>query len=145
MIMGVIAADGPYFKGVAYGVCRPLLSAAVFVIATSQVVEAVEWAITNLATVFNYSWGVDSDEIGDDGRYADFIVRNYYRTVVVAAGNDGPKLHPWFNCDDGNGTGIVQSPGLAWNVIPTTTVSLVYFYVREKLNGSFSESIALFQ
>jgi subtilisin family serine protease len=114
MIMGVIAADGPYFKGVAYGACQPLLSAAPDL---SFPEVAIEWAITNLATIFNFSWITPTGGgIGLNGIYSDFIVRNYHRTIVAAAGNDGPKVQPYFNCN-GTDTAIVEDPGVAWNVI----------------------------
>ncbi|MEW5804246.1 MAG: S8 family serine peptidase [bacterium] len=111
------------YNSVAHGVCRPLLSgnAAHYERYGNQNIicyndydffAATDWAITELATVINCSFGGDYNLIlQEKDFYLDHIVRDYARTVVVAAGNTSARL-----CVD-DVTCNVNSPGLAWNVI----------------------------
>ena len=129
-VMGIIASGDSFFKGVAYGVCRPLLSANaahlerctiqdpngvyidtnIPIFDANDVIDATEWAISKLVTVINCSFGQDTGLYMEQlDEYFDHIVRNYYRTVVVAAGNNS------VGCE--TETGNVNTPGLAWNVI----------------------------
>jgi subtilisin family serine protease len=115
-VIGAIAADsntpyGLYLRGVAYNVCRPLLSAS-FVYET-EYGKATDWAITHLATVINLSWEArpDTNGLTDYDRYYDLIARNYHRTVVVAAGND-PNSGVYNDFYS-----LVSPPGRGYNVI----------------------------
>jgi len=56
------------------------------------------------ARTFNLSWGNSAGGMGTTCRYYDGLVRNRWRTVVVAAGNSGPN-------------GRVGSPATAYNVV----------------------------
>jgi hypothetical protein len=112
-VMGIIAADsnspyGLYMKGVAYNVCRPLLSAG-FV--DGYHMEATDWALSHWATVINLSWAANEFGTGltSYDKYFDFIAESYHRTVVAGAGNDENF--------DPNHPKMVTSPGRAYNVI----------------------------
>ena len=71
---------------------------------TNRSTAAADWG----ARVFNLSWGHDSNQVVDGlARYYDDLVINSYRTVVVAAGNEG----------DPGESGNVGSPGVAYNII----------------------------
>lgn len=56
------------------------------------------------ARTFNLSWGIPAGGLRPIGRYYDRMVRNRWRTVVVAAGNSGAA-------------GPVWSPATAYNVL----------------------------
>jgi hypothetical protein len=108
-VAGVIVANGgtpsDRWKGIAWG-APALLSANSAGAADAPRVAATDWAISNDAQVLNLSVGKDTDlGLVAMDRYLDYVVRHNYRTVVKSAGNEG------------DGTGNVTSPGLAYNVI----------------------------
>jgi len=109
-VAGIIAAvNSPTYKGISYGV--PGLLSANFgegpLGVESRAVAASDWAISNDANILSNSWGNDTHSVlsGID-KYYDYIVWNYYKNVIVAAGNNNPGEN-W----------MVQSPGLGYNVI----------------------------
>lgn len=108
----IVANDGApsdRWKGVAWG-APALLSANSVNALDAPRIAAIDWAVSNGARVINMSVGKDTDRglVAMD-RYLDYIVRNSYRTIVVAAGNEAGG---W-----GTGTDNVTSPGTAYNVI----------------------------
>jgi len=112
-VAGVIVSykNSPHdrYKGVAHG-APGLLSADAGGWTDAQVVAATDWAINNGARIINKSYGTDTDlGLVAMDRYCDYVVRNYYKTIVVAAGNEAGG--------SGTGTDNVTSPGLAYNVI----------------------------
>jgi len=100
-VAGIVASTHSTYKGISYGV-PALLSANANIGYDSSIVPATEWAITQGANVLSCSLGRNtSRELGSLAQYYDHVVWSNHLTVVAAAGNDG----------------IVESPGLAYNVI----------------------------
>ena len=100
-VAGIVASTHSTYKGISYGV-PALLSANANTGYDSSIVPATEWAITQGANVLSCSLGRNtSRELGSLAQYYDHVVWSNHLTVVAAAGNDG----------------IVESPGLAYNVI----------------------------
>jgi hypothetical protein len=67
--------------------------------------RAVNWG----ARVLNLSYGRDAlSAVGANDRFYDEIVHNHWRTVVPAAGNEGPGCR--------SGSGRVTTPGTGYNV-----------------------------
>ncbi len=118
----IVANDGTpsdRWKGMAWG-APALLSANSNGTSDALRVASTDWAVSNGARVVNFSVGKDTDRglVAMD-RYLDYIVRNFFRTIVVAAGNEG------------TGTGNVTSPGTAYNVVTTGS-----FYDENNFNWS---------
>lgn len=100
-VAGIVASTHSTYKGISYGV-PALLSANANTGYDSSIVPATEWAITQGANVLSCSLGRNtSRELDSLAQYYDHVVWSNHLTVVAAAGNDG----------------IVESPGLAYNVI----------------------------
>lgn len=100
-VAGIVASTHSTYKGISYGV-PALLSANANIGYDSSIVPATEWAITQGANVLSCSLGRNtSRELDSLAQYYDHVVWSNHLTVVAAAGNDG----------------IVESPGLAYNVI----------------------------
>jgi hypothetical protein len=71
-----------------------------------DIMEAIEWAISQGVRIINCSFGSDTDlDMDVLDRYFDYLVRNNWITITKSAGNRG------------NSDGDVTSPGLAWNII----------------------------
>lgn len=104
-VAGIIGSQHVTYKGVSYGAPR-LLSANAGNFKESSLINASEWAMINGATILSNSWGDDTGLImGGMDKYLDHIVWYHYKTVTAAAGNNY------------TGTGNIDSPGLAYNVI----------------------------
>ncbi|HEU5317485.1 MAG TPA: S8 family serine peptidase, partial [Chloroflexota bacterium] len=113
MVAGIAGSTHPLATGIAPELPQ-LLSANFQTFSTSggfyaKSVEAMEWAIANGAAVINISWGDAC--AGEDfwTRYADHVVRNLGRTLVVSAGNSSWCQVGW--------------PANAWNVITVGAIS----------------------
>ncbi len=104
-VAGIIASTHSTYKGISYGI-PGLLSANAGSWQEADMIAASEWAITNGANILSNSWGDDTGLVmrGID-RYFDHVVWDNWKTVTVVAGNEGQT------------TGNVVSPGLAYNVI----------------------------
>ena len=74
--------------------------------ALTDIQPAVSWAIGQGANALNNSYYLEADGVmHNSDRWADYIVRNNWRTFVKSAGNRGES------------DGYVTSPGLGYNVI----------------------------
>jgi len=89
-VAGIIASTHSTNKGIAYGV-PALLSANAAGTSTADMVSAMEWAISNYASILQNSWGLP-----DPGytmlpidRYMDHVAWTNHKTIVVSAGNLG--------------------------------------------------------
>ncbi|MCZ7369375.1 MAG: S8 family serine peptidase [Candidatus Methanoperedens sp.] len=104
-VAGIIASTHPTYKGISYGV-PAILSANAGSWSESDMIAASEWAITNGANILTNSWGDDTGLVmrGID-RYYDHVVWENRKTVTVVSGNEGQT------------SGNVVSPGLAYNII----------------------------
>ncbi len=107
-VAGIVASSHSTYKGISYGV-PALLSANAETGNDTDIVAAMEWAITQGAKVLSCSYEkYTSGVIEDLAQYHDHVVWSNHLTVVVAAGN--PPI-------EGAEAGVVLSPGLAYNVI----------------------------
>lgn len=92
-VAGIVATiNDATYKGISYGV--PGLLSANFGYGNqgmeSRAIAASDWAITNGANILSNSWHNETNLVlsGID-KYYDLLVWNNYRTITVAAGNEG--------------------------------------------------------
>jgi hypothetical protein len=106
---GIVASTHGTYHGVASGVS--LYSANAPGYTEANITAAMDWAVDQGVDVINNSWGgnADNTDLNLFDRHLDHIVRNGWRTVTVAAGNEND------GCD--SGTGRVTSPARAYNVM----------------------------
>ncbi len=108
-VAGIIASNHSTYRGISWDV--PGLLSANFGYGDapreeSRAIAASDWAITNGANILSNSWGNETNlALSGVDKYYDLLAWSNYRTITVAAGNEG------------QGTGNVQSPGLGYNVI----------------------------
>ncbi len=103
---GMVASQHPTLQGIAQGVA--LFSANGTSYSSANISAAMDWAaVTQNNDVINNSWGGNdtTTTLNVHDMHLDYIVRNNFSTVTVAAGNEG------------NGSGRVSSPARAYNVI----------------------------
>ncbi len=103
---GMVASQHSTQQGIAQGV--NLFSANATTYNDADISAAMDWAaITQNMDVINNSWGGNdgNTNLNQHDRHLDYIVRNLWSTVTVAAGNEG------------NASGRVGSPARAYNVI----------------------------
>jgi hypothetical protein len=117
-VAGVIASSHPWRRGGAWGLTAGSLLSANFQsypssindtasAAAQKVVDAASWALNNGADAINMSWGgCSSGQHGFYSRWADYLVKSYGDSVVVASGNN--------NCGSPD---FVGWPSLGWNTI----------------------------
>ncbi|MCK9278007.1 MAG: S8 family serine peptidase [Methanoculleus sp.] len=107
-VAGIVASSHSTYRGISYGV-PALLSANAETGNDTDIVAAMEWAITQGAKVLSCSYEkYTSRRLDSLAQYHDHVVWSNHLTVVVAAGN--PPI-------EGTEAGSVLSPGLAYNVI----------------------------
>jgi hypothetical protein len=106
---GIVASNHSTYRGIARG--ASLYSANAPGYADSEISAAMDWCVSQGVNVINNSWGGNSGttDLNVHDRHLDYIVRNYFQTVTVAAGNE--------NDGCSSGTGRVTSPARAYNVI----------------------------
>lgn len=109
-VAGVIGSTDGTYKGVSYGVPRPLLNGNPSDPSYSGVDDATGWAGSQAASVINQSYrsNVPNGSIGTMGQYDDYIVGAYLCTIAVCAGNSDPDSGFSYRVDD---------PAVAYNVI----------------------------
>ena len=103
---GMAASQHSTLQGIAQGVS--LFSANGTTYNSADISAAMDWsAVTQNNDIINNSWGGNDSTttLNVHDRHLDYIVRNHFSTVTVAAGNEG------------NGSGRVGSPARAFNVI----------------------------
>ena len=103
---GMVASQHSTQQGIAQGVS--LLSANGTSYSDANISAAMDWAaITQNADIINNSWGGNTGTTAFNvhDRHLDYIVRHYWSTVTVAAGNEG------------NASDRVTSPARGYNVI----------------------------
>lgn len=104
---GVVASQHPTYQGIAQGV--NLFSANATDYSDANLAAAMDWAAVDMdVDIINNSWGTSGDDSGalnEHARHLDYIVRQIWATVTVAAGNDGTT------------TEFVANPGKGFNVI----------------------------
>lgn len=102
---GMVASQHGTYQGIAQGV--DLLSANGTDYADANMSAAIDWAVSQNADTINNSWGSNAGttSLNEHDRHLDYIVRNQWHVVTVAAGNEGEA------------TGRVTSPARAYNVI----------------------------
>jgi hypothetical protein len=106
----MVASQHGTYEGIAQDV--NLYSANATTYGDSNLSAAMDWAATTIGVdIINNSWGgnAGNTNLNVHDRHLDYIVRNIWATVTVAAGNE--------NGICGSGTGRVTSPGRAYNVI----------------------------
>jgi hypothetical protein len=106
---GIVASQHGTYQGIAQGV--DLYSANAPGYTDPNLSAAMDWAVSQGAEIINNSWGgnAGTTTLNDHDRHLDYIVRNSWRTVTVAAGNESDGC--------GNFSGRVDSPGRGYNVI----------------------------
>ncbi|MCA8960997.1 MAG: S8 family serine peptidase, partial [Planctomycetes bacterium] len=106
---GMVASQHSTHSGMAPA--SSLFSANGTSYADADMAAAIDWAAsTQNLDVINNSWGDGSStSLNDHDRHYDYVVRNLWSTVTVAAGNDGGGCQ--------SGTNNVGSPGKAFSVI----------------------------
>lgn len=115
-VAGVIASTHMTYKGMAYGVNRPILCANAYDPFAANggigLTAATDWAVAN-ADVVNQSYGNHPDQsdpnlqdvmtISPEARHDDYLVQTYLTTITCSTGNDPSRP--------------VQSPANGYNVI----------------------------
>ena len=106
---GMVASTHTTYHGIASGVS--LYSANAPGYDDALLATAMDWSVSQGVNVINNSWGGNSGttNLNVHDRHLDYIVKNSWRTVVVAAGNEADSC--------GSGTARVDSPARAYNVI----------------------------
>jgi hypothetical protein len=107
---GMVASQEGTYEGIAQDV--NLYSANATTYGDTNLSAAMDWAATTIGVdIINNSWGgnAGNTNLNVHDRHLDYIVRNIWATVTVAAGNENGAC--------GSGTGRVTSPGRAYNVI----------------------------
>lgn len=103
-VAGIIRSTHPTYRGIAWGANCILSGQGGW--SDAAVIGSTEWAISQGATVINYSFGSDTNLVPVAlDFYVDHVVRAHGVTMIKSAGNRGS--------DDGD----VTSPGLAWNIL----------------------------
>ncbi|MGD1993978.1 MAG: S8 family serine peptidase, partial [Anaerolineae bacterium] len=107
---GMVASQHGTYQGIAQDV--NLYSANATSYGDSNLSAAMDWAASTIGVdIINNSWGgnASNTDLNVHDRHLDYIVRNVWPTVTVAAGNENGEC--WSE------TGRVTSPGRAYNVI----------------------------
>lgn len=107
---GMVGSTHPTVQGIAQGVS--LFSANATDYSDANLSAAMDWAaITQNNDVINNSWGGNSGntDLNVHDRHLDYIVRNLWSTVTVAAGNEANGCN--------SGTARVTSPARGYNMI----------------------------
>lgn len=107
---GMVGSTHSAVRGIAPGVS--LFSANATAYTDANLSAAMDWAaITQNNDIINNSWGgnVTTTTLNVHDRHLDYIVRNLWSTVTVAAGNEANGC--------GSGTARVTSPARGYNVI----------------------------
>ena len=106
---GMVASLHGTFQGIAQG--ASMFSANATDYSDANLSAAMDWSVSQGNNVMNNSWGGNAGvtTLNVHDRHLDYIVRNYYITVTVAAGNE--------NDGCGSGTGRVTSPARGYNMI----------------------------
>ena len=105
---GMVASQHSTYQGIAQGAY--IYSANATDYADTNLSAAMDWAVSVGAEIINNSWGDPTGTgLNQHDRHLDYIVRNYLRTVTVAAGNE--------NDGCATGTGKVTSPARGFNMI----------------------------
>ncbi|MCS7059926.1 MAG: S8/S53 family peptidase [Anaerolineae bacterium] len=107
---GMVGSTHATVRGIAPGVS--LYSANATTYSDANLSAAMDWAaITQNNDVINNSWGGNAatTTLNVHDRHLDYIVRNMWSTVTVAAGNEANGC--------GSGTARVTSPARGYNVI----------------------------
>ena len=107
---GIVASQHATDQGIAQG--ADLFSANATTYYDTDLSAAMDWAaVTQNVDIINMSWGSidDSTTLNEHDRHVDWIVRNLWSTIVIAAGNDAGTCN---NQDD-----TVDNPGRAFNAI----------------------------
>ncbi|MCB0027246.1 MAG: S8/S53 family peptidase, partial [Anaerolineales bacterium] len=126
---GMVASQHSTQQGIAQGVT--LLSANGTSYSDANMSAAMDWAaITQNADVINNSWGGNTGTTAFNvhDRHLDYIVRHYWSTVTVAAGNEGFA------------TDRVTSPARGYNVISVGNFNAggTTAWANDVMNGSSS-------
>jgi hypothetical protein len=105
---GMVASQHGTYQGISQDV--DLYSANATTYGDSNLSAAMDWAASRV-DIINNSWGgnAGNTNLNVHDRHLDYIVRNVWRTVTVAAGNENDGCR--------SGTGRVTSPARAYNVI----------------------------
>lgn len=106
---GMVASQDTTYQGIAQGAY--IFSANATDYGDANLSAAMDWSVNQGVDVINNSWGGNESNtnLNVHDRHLDYIVRHYYRTVTVAAGNE--------NDGCGSGTGRVTSPARGFNMI----------------------------
>lgn len=108
---GMVASQHGTFQGISQGVA--LLSANATNYADANLSAAMDWAAgaSAGAEIINNSWGgnATTTTLNVHDRHLDWIVRNSWKTVTVAAGNEAGAC--------GTQNGHITSPARAFNVV----------------------------
>ena len=111
-IAGIIESTHATYRGIAHG-APGILSGNARDWTYAELIAATEWAISNGASIVNYSWrdlNHQSLELGPLDRYVDHIVWDDWVTMVKSAGNNPQQ------------SGNVTSPGLGYNIITVGSI-----------------------
>ena len=105
---GIVASTHGTYQGIAPGASLYSANAPGYI--GANITAAMDWAVSQGVNVINNSWGesVPTPDLNIYDRHLDWIVRNVWATVIVAAGNSGPGC---------GGTGGITSPAKGFNVI----------------------------